>query len=534
VSTLLKVYQKLCTEDLIPEKRQKDVLTALRYLAAAHDSTPDKLHLTPEIEANYKEQLRTYLIAQGKHLTRKGTLSPTVRNSIQGVGQFLRAHHQLPQKTPIPQAKDRPKLRRGESKGFGVDSPYKHWSWLIQSPYYLPMKEWPPEVSTPFKKYRDLRKDQLRPKTLAMQTKAIEALLGYLRMDGEQRLTYLCPESREKLELQQYKDDLDAITSVPPTMAWNDLFVVRHLQSYVVWQSWRIHTPEDAQVREKPPSKLSAKAKVVGETVLRLAQHLPRKRDIQPIKTYLRHLPNPRKVHNKTAAYHQFTCEEMEQVAMTLMDEARSMVIVPVTWTGYKHPGATAASRFATGLVLMLGWRIPIRVRNWSEALIRTNLIQINGAWHWHFEGAELKVGERNGDTNVFEVRIPAQVVPYLEEYLQVWRPKLPHAATDRHLLLRHREPGGRIQPKAIYDKLRLHVWRLTGKRMFPHLLRTLFVSHAINNGMDLNSVAFLTNDKPETVLQSYNELNAQQHQQAADDFYDRVLGNGHGTRTPR
>jgi hypothetical protein len=522
VSTLFQVYQKLCTEDRIPDKRQKDVLTALRYLAAMHDATPDSLPLTDDLEATYNQDLRTYLTAQGKGQS-------TIRNTIQGIGQFLRAYHQIPKATPLPQAKDRPKMGRGTYGVVAKDSPYQHWAWLIQSPYYLPMDQWPPDVRGHVEKYKDLRKDQLRASTLKMQLKAIEAYLGYLRMSGEERLTYLAPESRAKLEMKPYHDDLQAIVSVLPTLAWNDLFKIDHIKSFVVWQSWRIHTPEDAQVLERPPSKLSAKAKVVGETVLRLAQHLPRKKDIKPITEYLRHLPEPRKVHNKRAAYHQFTCEELEHVALTLMEEARSMVITPATWHGYKHPGASPASRFATGLILMLGWRIPIRIRNWSEALIGTNLIQINGDWHWHFEGAELKVGERNGETNIFEVKIPAQVVPYLEEYLNVWRPKLPRADTDRHLLLNMREPGGWLPRQALHMKLRLHVFRLTGKRFFPHLLRTLFVSHAINHGMDLNSVAFYVNDKPETVLQAYNELNAQQHQHAADDFYDRVLKNGNG-----
>jgi hypothetical protein len=532
VSTLSEVYHRLCTEERFPSKdvtdcqkrqqRQSNLKTSLRYLAAAHDSTPETLFLTPEVEATYKDQIRSYLTAQGKGLS-------TIRNSIQDVGQFLRAYHQLPLKTPVLQAKDRPKLRRGETGKVAKGSPYQHWAWLIQSPYYLPIDQWPQEIRTPFEKYRQLRKDQIRTGTLAMQAKAIEAYLGYLRMSGEERLTYLAPESRAKLEMKRYREDLETILSAPQTLTWNDLFVVDHLKSFVVWQSWRIHTPEDALVVERPPSKLSAKAKVVGETVLRLAQHLQRKRDIQPIATYLRHLPEPRKIHNKRADYHQFSCDELEQVALTLMEEARSMVIVPVTWTGYKHPGASPASRFATGLILMMGWRIPIRIRNWSEALIGTNLLKINGDWYWHFEGAELKVGERNGETNIFEVKIPAQVVPYLEEYLNVWRPKLPRADTDRHLLLNMREPGGWLPRQALHMKLRLHVFRLTGKRFFPHLLRTLFVSHAINHGMDLNSVAFYMNDKPETVLQAYNELNAQQHQHAADDFYDRVLKNGNG-----
>jgi hypothetical protein len=319
------------------------------------------------------------------------------------------------------------------------------------------------------------------------------------------------------------------IVSTPQTTAWNDLFVVAHIKSYVVWSSWRIHTPEDALVHERPPSKLSAKAKVVGETILRLAQHLPRKRDIKLIAEYLRHLPEPRKVHNKRADYHQFTWEELEEVALKLIEEARSMIIAENV-ASYHYPGLWPASRFALGLVLMLGWRVPIRVRNWSEAIIGTNLRKENGAWHWHFEGDELKVCKRRGETNIFDVEIPPEVVPYLEEYLNVWRPKLPHADTDRHLLLNARGGHGRLPPKALYDKLRIHVHRLTGKRIFPHLLRTIFVSHAISRGLDLNATAFYLNDKPETALASYNEMYPEQHQKAAHDLFRRVSnGNGSG-----
>ena len=78
------------------------------------------------------------------------------------------------------------------------------------------------------------------------------------------------------------------------------------------------------------------------------------------------------------------------------------------------YPGTRPALRFALGLVLMLGWRIPIRRRNWVEALIGTHLVQVDGVWRWHFEGDDLKVGMRGQELNTYDMEIPPEVVPYL------------------------------------------------------------------------------------------------------------------------
>jgi hypothetical protein len=530
VSSLSEIYRQLCTEDRFPSpdvtdpkrrlQRQNNLKTSLRYLAEAHGSTPDRLPLTPEVEDSYNLRLRDYLKAQGKGHS-------TVRNTINDIGQFLRIYRQLPKTTRLPQLKGRPKLTLAAMKGLNTDSPYAHWRWLIQSPYYLRRAQWPTEVEAQFKKYEGIRHDQIRASTMKMQVAAIEAYLGYLGMDGERRLTFLAPESRAKLETKPYRDDLQLITSTPQTLAWNDLFVVDHLKSFVVWQSWRIHTPEDAFVLERAPSKLSAKAKVVGETMLRLAQHLPRKRDIKPIAEYLKHLPEPRKIHNKRADYHRLSWEDLEAVAHKLMDEARGMMIVDHNGVEtYKHPGSWPASRFATGLVLMLGWRTPIRIRNWSEALIGKNLRQEDGTWHWHFEGEELKVGER-----IYDVEIPPEVAPYLEEYLTVWRPKLPRADTDRHLLLSGKPPYGALRRNALHMKLRLHVFRLTGKRFYPHLLRSIFYSHAVARGVDVNTAAYYLGDTAKTAFMYYNEFMPEEHKKVMHAVFRQVgHGNGHSS----
>jgi hypothetical protein len=535
VSSLMDIYQRLCTDDRFPSadvtdptrrhQRQQNLKTSIRYLAAAYDSTPDRLDVTA-VDGTYKDRLRTHLTAQGKGHS-------TVRNTIQDIGQFLRAHLDLPKAVPVmPPARKFPSWRATHA-ALAKASPYAHYTWVKGSGYWLQRQDWPEDIESRFKTFEDRRRVQVRPVTIENNQRMLEGYLGYLGMTPKARLEALPSEARAKLALKPYRHDLNAITATPQTHAWNDLFVLNYLESFVTWHAWRIHTARDAQVRERPPSKPSTMGRMVVETVRRLAHTLDRKRDFTAISAYFRRLPEPRKIHNKSAPYHQFTCAELEEVALTLISEARAMPLWEISQHN-SYPGTRPAQRFALGLVLMLGWRIPIRRRNWVEALIDTHLIKDNGVWHWRFEGDDLKVGMRNGETNIFDVEIPAEVTPYLQEYIDVWRPKFRYAATDRHVLLsQHPRGHGTITGRALSTKLLHHVYRLTGKRLSMHLLRTLFVSHAIKSGMDVNSVAFIMNDRVATILPFYNEFYAQEHQKAAQDFYRRALtpGNGNGSR---
>jgi hypothetical protein len=518
------VYQKLCTEKLIPEKRRKDVMTALRYWAASHEATPEKLALTTEIEEAYMERLRDFLTAQ-----RKGP--STIRNSIQGVGQYLKAYHLLTQTPVIPRMAPRIPTYRQAREGLGPTSPYRHFGWMRRSNYKLPIDQWPSSISVEFEKYRKQQKDHLREASIKKIILVLESYVGYLGMDGDTRLDRLPPAARQKLALPRYADDLDQIVKPPVCASWADLFVLDYLRGFVTWHAWRIHTPIDAQVLERAPSKPSALGFMVADEMARLADSRGRKPHAKALKTYRNDLSKPRKIHNKAAEYHTFSFAELEQIALALIDEARHMGSRP------KHgkrptlfPGSKGAGRFMAGLVLMLGWRIPLRLRNWCEALLDVNLRRVNGGWHWHFEGDELKVGARRGETNVYDIEIPPEVTPFLEEYLNVWRPKFPHANTDRHVFLTLRQGGGgMLTPNDIYTKLKIHVYRFTGKRLFPHLLRTIFTSSHLSAGVDINSVAYGLGDTPAVVLGAYNELQAGKHGQSLQESNRRAL-NGNGT----
>ena len=474
------------------------------------------------MEASYRLRLREDLSAKGKGHS-------TIRNSIQGIGRYLKAFHQLQHTQPVPVVKPQIPGWRQSREVMAATSPYKHITWMTQSRYRLGMAQWPKDILDAFQEYRNLKKDSIQAVTLAGHVKCVESHLGYLSIEGKHRLDSLPPDARHKIGLKPYHDDRQTIIAPAVLSSWHDLFNLDGLKGFVTWHAWRIHTPFDAKVKERPPSKPSGRGRMVADAIQSIATTLERP-EASTLRAYLSGLAHPKVIHNKSAAYHDFTFDELEQVAHALMDEARHMDISsrsngkgPV-----QYPGGYAALRFQLGVVLMLGWRIPMRARNWSEMLLQTNLRHINGGWVIHFEGDELKIRTRRGEMNVFEMEIPQDCVPALEEYLNVWRPLLPHANEDRHVLLSLRNGGGMLQPKFLYEKIKTHVYRFTGKRFYLHLLRTIFTSNMLSSGMDINSVAYGLNDTPATVLKSYNEMQGAKHQQSLQEAYSRAL-NGNG-----
>jgi hypothetical protein len=57
---------------------------------------------------------------------------------------------------------------------------------------------------------------------------------------------------------------------------------------------------------------------------------------------------------------------------------------------------------------------------------IGENLYKDGEGWIIEFRGIELKVGRRNGRTNIYRLNWPKELVPQLEEFLKHWRPLLP------------------------------------------------------------------------------------------------------------
>ena len=522
--TLLKVYHQLCTEDRLPDNRRKDILTALRYLAASSDTTPEQCSLTPEVEATYRQRLRRLLLAQ-----RKGP--STIRNAIQGIGQYLKAYHQMDQSPIIPIVRPHAIGLEAARREAYRTSPYYPRAWLAESHYVKPLDQFSPAIREPMEDFRQRHRTHVRAKTIALQLRRLRGVLSYLAMSPETRLSYLPPEARHKLTLKAYREDLQTITETPILQTIDDLFRVPSCDSFMVWHSWRVHTPEEAAIRDRPPSKPTTTAAQSMAAIYTAAKVLGHPEE-KAIFYYSKQLNAPRKLHDKGADYHTFSFADIERIAKDIIDEAPLIQPMPSHWSRKStRPGAFGSVRFQVGLILMMGWRCPLRVRNWCEMLIDTNLKQVNGGYLVHFEGEELKIGKRGRDANIFELAVAPEVLPYLEEFLSTWRPRLDPDGHERHVFLTMK--GTPLAPSNLGSQLKAHVYRHTGRLFFPHLLRTIFTSEMLSAGVDINSVAYGLGDQPATVLRSYNELQAGRHQQSLQDAYRRAL-NGHGKGTSR
>ena len=131
----------------------------------------------------------------------------------------------------------------------------------------------------------------------------------------------------------------------------------------------------------------------------------------------------------------------------------------------------------------------------------------------------------------MFEADVPPDVAVHLEEFLSSYRPHIKNAATDRHVFLSKR--GVPMTRGGLLSLLRVHVNRYTGKRLYTHLLRSLFSTHHLSHGMDINSVAYAMNDTPQSVLKAYNKLIADTHRPIIADANRQALANGHKPLTP-
>ena len=141
MTSIMDVCTQVCTHQppLIAEMSHKNVKTALKYLASAYGTTPEKLSFTPAMEASYRELLRTYFDQHPKGQS-------TIRNTFQYLTQLLKAFHTLEQ-TPRSLNRHRSCLDLASPARAGRKSPYRHLRWLQRSGrYWIPFAQWPEDI----------------------------------------------------------------------------------------------------------------------------------------------------------------------------------------------------------------------------------------------------------------------------------------------------------------------------------------------------------------------------------------------------
>jgi hypothetical protein len=222
------------------------------------------------------------------------------------------------------------------------------------------------------------------------------------------------------------------------------------------------------------------------------------------VNALLKTLPIPDPLYNKTDAWVSLA---------TLNDIGRSL------WPRQhpkdlrqrkgKHIGCRFAVYAGVSLMLQLWTYIPYRSRNMREMRLGDNLHKdAQGHWRITFRGEQLKIGSKRGNTNVFDLPFPSQLVPVLEDYLAIWRPLLLSKAAypSPYVFL---SQIGTVYQVGPFNRITSHlVGRYTGKHWHPHIIRTVWATEWIRKTHgDFYTAAIMLNDKLETVIAKYTHL---------------------------
>jgi hypothetical protein len=250
-------------------------------------------------------------------------------------------------------------------------------------------------------------------------------------------------------------------------------------------------------------------------------------------------LPTVETWHHKTNPIHAVSLRELEQLGLQLLEQSRH----PARTTGpVKRKGLQRAITCQTALLIRLWWRVPMRSRSMREMDVALPGVYVSeprlyqdehGVWQLRYQGEQLKIGKRRGKPNEFHVPFPPGLVPHLEEYLRVFRPIIPNADRDPHVFISR--DGTPLSSAMIRDRFTYTVYAALGKRLYPHLLRTMWTDqYLLSSGGDIDTAAYMLNDKPETVLQHYHELVGERQVTKAYAFNEAILGNSklNGKRT--
>jgi hypothetical protein len=296
------------------------------------------------------------------------------------------------------------------------------------------------------------------------------------------------------------------------SIQWDDLFTLTSVERYVRWHSQHLQ------------KHFTRTAHGVVVLLYTLAMHFQHP-SAPLLKTYKRDLPTPEPLHEKQ--HHALSLRELDAVAHSVLQDARR----PVTTTSFDvahgtSKGLRRAVHYQYGLILHFLVRIPLRSRNWRELQMPRNLYKdASGHWHLYFRGRELKIATRNGKTNEYHVDLTdycPEVLPILEEFLTIYRPRIPHADASPYLFLTmNGRPYNTITFRnALYDM----VLRRTNKHFYPHLIRTIWSTEFISKTGDFTTAAHMLGDTVQVVLESYQEILEKDHQQKANHFLATAL----------
>ena len=485
---LTDLLTTLEAQGALKKSRVPAMKTSLKYLASALG------HVSPEqcpADAALRQEA-TWAKALEDHWRALEALDRTIsaytrrntRNDIRKVFQLAEAHAliQAPRPPRLLEVPRRKVFERQQRATAPYQTTYARQSRACA--YALPQAEWPPDIQAGWREYQVRCGLRLRETTFAAHAKRLTYYLGYLTN----------------------------IAGRMPT--WEDLFAVAQLDAFVRWHAARLERP------------ITTQGHCVAQTVAAIATglKLPASRALADFRNTL---PTPEPTHDKRL--HWLSLATLEAVADDCLAQGRVPLVVQAK---VRHHGVERASTFARGVMLKLLVRVPLRSRNLREMRLERNLYhdQQTGHWHLRFSGSDLKIGTRKGIINEYKMDLTEHTtdfIPVLEEFIREYRPRLPGSAASTLLFLtRYGRP---FSQKTLCQELSSAVALRTGKRFYPHLIRTIWATEYLTSDdtPDWTTAAVMLGDTVATVMAHYHDLVDQAHHPKAKAFVGRALRTG-------
>jgi integrase len=483
MTTLADLLTTLETRGALPASRAKDCRTSIKYLAAALGAASPE---TCPVDAACRDPdrwgaaLDTHFAAlAGSGRTIGGTTRRNTRNNIRVVFRLAEAHGLLQAPLP-PQLLPRPRrdlFKRQQELTTPYQSTYRPQTGPRH--YGLPQAQWPPDIQEGWRLYRT--KCGHRETTFKSYANYLTTYLGYIRHVADRQ------------------------------PVWEDLFDVPTLAAFHRWHATRLQRRSTCQARR------------VGVTLAAMARALEHPH-APALADWLKGLPPVVPMHTKRL--HWVSLAQLEEVAEACLAEGRLPLVFQ---KDVRCSGTHRASRFQVGLILKLLVRIPLRQRNVRELRRNQHLYQEqDGDWWLHLQGDDLKIGERQGQVNEYKVNLTKycpEILPLLEEFRTVFRPRFPGAATSPYLFLTH--TGRPFTDTVLREALSCTVAMRTGKRFYPHLIRTIWATEHLKATQDYATAATMLGDTLAMAIKTYYNIVHEEQQAKAKAFLTTALQGG-------
>jgi hypothetical protein len=481
--TLADMLAMLQSRALVPASRAKDLKTSLGYLAHAlgylsldtcpvGDACRDPATWGKALDTHFQA-----LEAPGRTIsaaTRRNT-----RNNLRVCFRQAAAHGLLA--APLPERLLMKRQRDAFALQLRETAPYQRTYHVQDSPYRfgLPQAQWPPDIQAGWQAYRAKCGLRLREITFRAHANRLVIYLGYL--------TNICGR----------------------TPTWDDLFDVALLGEFVRWHGARVGRT------------IATHGQAVVQTIGAIAVVLKHD-NARALADFRNTLPKPPPMHAKRT--HWVSLAQLEAVAEACLAAGRSSYLVDPR---SRNPGLRRASEFQRGVLLKLLVRVPLRQRNVRELQLERNLWKDQATGHWHlaFVGDELKIGQRGAEINKYELNLSTyrpEFIAVLEEFLTVYRPKLPNATASPFLFLSSR--GAPYTMRSLHQDLAYIVALHTGQRFYPHLIRTIWATEYLRATGDFTTAATMLGDTLVVVMRTYYDIVHEDQHAKANAFLSTAL----------